>query len=102
MKRTKPKPQIPPPPIVRPDADVLELQEIANELEQKRPLELTLRPSTAFQLCALIQLALRHPGPSESIRTVGTKFCVAVRTHFDGAPTVQAVIDKGFQPEHDQ
>jgi hypothetical protein len=36
--------------------------ELTELLEHQGPLELVLRPQTAFQLCALLQLALRHPG----------------------------------------
>jgi len=103
MKRTKPPkhedPPPAPPPIVPPSA-VAELQELAVELDKKTvPLELLLRPSSAFQLCALIQLSLRHPGTGESLRDVGTRFCAGVRTYFDGCPTIQRAIDDGFRPD---
>lgn len=75
------------------------------ELEAcEQPLELVLRPSSAFQLVALLQLALRHPGADGAAGLTGRTFIEHVRGYFADhqAVAVLNVIQRGDDPHEDR
>lgn len=79
-------------------------QAIAHEIWSKTPapMELVLRPHTVFALVALLQLATRHPGPTDDIRAAADRFIAAAREYFADCPTVLEVIRRGDDPAEDQ
>jgi|SRR5215831_18886509 len=86
----------------RPADDAL-LLEVASELAARdQMMQLTLRPVSVFELAALIQLALRHPGVSDSVRKAGETFLIGARAYFAACPAVLEVIRRGDDPAHDR
>lgn len=79
------------------DADLLArvADEIGTKHERGHVLALTLRPSTAFDLAGLIQLALRHPGLGVRLQQQGAQLVGAVRTFYGDSPGVLAVLAAG-------
>lgn len=65
------------------------------------PIEMVLRPASAFQLASLLQLALRHPDVSEDLRRVGLMFIEHVRTYFADAPVISDLLARGNDPTQD-
>jgi hypothetical protein len=76
--------------------------ELAELLEHQGPLEFVLRPQTAFQLCALLQLALRHPGTTGETRRTAVTFIEHVRAYFADAPAVLEMLRRGDDPAYDR
>ena len=74
----------------------------AAELADAAPFELTIYPDTLLHIAGLIQLALRHPGLSESNRSVARRFLNGVRSHFDHCPTVLEILRRGDDPTYDR
>jgi hypothetical protein len=75
------------------------------ELEAcEQPLEVVVRPSSAFQLVALLQLALRHPGADGATARTGRTFIDHVRAYFTDhqAVAVLDVIQRGDDPQEDR
>ena len=78
-------------------ADVLELH------AEAKAMEMGLAPITAFQVCGLLQLALRHPGLSPELRLVGDRLVALFEQWFDaGAPAAAIAIRRGADPAHDR
>lgn len=73
----------------------------ADEMPREAPLEIVLRPSSAFALAALLQLALKHPGVQlqESSARTATLFIEVVRHYFAGAPAVLELLRRGDQDQ---
>jgi len=88
------------------DDDLLTTHQLAVEMLRAapQPMELVLRPHTAFQLAGLVQLALRHPDISGDVRQAGVTFVAAVREYFTvvDAKACVAVLDKGSDPAQDR
>lgn len=80
----------------RTDEDVV-VDMVADMQRCKAPLTFVLRPTTAFMLVGLLQLALRHGGVREPSRSVATAFIKHVREYFADhhAATVVEIIDRG-------
>lgn len=80
------------------------VREAATELEEhEAPIELVLRPLSAFQLCGLLQLALRHPGAVGENRRTALVFIEHVRRYFTdaGASAIVEMIRRGDDPAYD-
>lgn len=76
---------------------------LADELQaHEAPIEMVLRPVSAFQLASLLQLALRHPGVGDDVRRVGVTFIEHVRAYFADAPTVSDVLRRVDDPAEDR
>jgi hypothetical protein len=75
-------------------------REVAAKVEES-PMELVLRPETVIQLTGLVQLALRHPGVSPTLRATAGRFLTGVREYFADCPTVLDVIRRGDDPGED-
>ncbi len=85
------------------DDDTL-VRAAAAELEQhEAPIEVVLRPLSAFQLCGLLQLALRHPGATGESRRTALIFIEHVRRYFADAPApaIVEMIRRGDHPAYD-
>jgi hypothetical protein len=76
--------------------------ELAELLEHQGPIEFVLRPQTAFQLCALLQLALRHPGTTGDTRRTAITVIEHVRAYFTDAPAVLEMMRRGDDPAYDR
>jgi hypothetical protein len=80
-------------------ADKAVVKAMSREIAAKTaPMELVCRPETALQLTGLVQLALRHPGMSPTLRATGGRFLTGVREYFADCPTVLDVIRSGDDP----
>lgn len=68
------------------------------------PIELVLRPVSAFQLAGLLQLALRHPGVDGAVANTGRTFIEHVRAYFTDqqALAVLEVLHRGDNPREDR
>jgi hypothetical protein len=66
------------------------------------PMELVLRPASVFQLCALVQLACRHPGVTGPMRETSEAFLAGVREYFAACPAVLDVVRRGDDPSEDR
>lgn len=77
---------------------------MVDELARKAlsPMELTLRPISVFQLTALVQVAMRHPGVSDSLRETVEMFLAGARDYFADCPTVLDVVRRGDDPAEDR
>ena len=75
------------------------LARVAGELEIIRaPLALDLHPSNVLQLAGLIQLALRHPSVTDTLRGTADRFLTHARDYFAEAPAVLELLARGDQP----
>lgn len=77
---------------------------MSQEIERcARPMEIGLRAVSAFQLAALLQLALRHPGASGPAALAGRTFIEHVRAYFadQQALAVLEVLHRGDDPQQD-
>jgi len=83
------------------DDETLILRSAAELLRYERPIELVLRPVSAFQLCALLQLALRHPGTVGENQRAAITFIEHVRAYFADAPAVLEMLRRGDDPAYD-
>jgi hypothetical protein len=84
------------------DADDETLSALLIELTERDPVTVVLRPSSAFQLASLLQLALRHPGTAGAVRLVAVTFIEHVRQYFADAPTTSELLRQGFDPAFDR
>jgi hypothetical protein len=84
------------------DNETLVLRSAAELLRYEHPLELVLRPVSAFQLCALLQLALRHPGTVGENQRAAITFIEHVRAYFADAPAVLEMLRRGDDPAYDR
>lgn len=76
---------------------------LARELQEKLiDFTIILRPGTVFQLTALVQLALRHPGVGADVRDTAELLLAGVRAYFADCPTVLEVIRRGDNPDADE
>lgn len=77
---------------------------LAKEIDAKEydRMEVLYAPLTVFQLTALIQLALRHPGVTPEVRAAADRFLSAAREYFADSPTVMDVIRRGDDPSEDR
>jgi hypothetical protein len=77
---------------------------LAAECDNRAPLTLVLRASSAVQLAGLIQLALRHPGVAskDHVRLTGITFLEHIRAYFADAPATLEILRRGDDPEYDQ
>jgi hypothetical protein len=75
---------------------------LVEDVVDKPPMELVLRPETAFTLAGLLQLALRHPDLSGAPRVVAERYLAGVRAYFADAPMVLEVLDRGDDPAEDR
>jgi len=66
------------------------------------PLELVLRPQSAFSLAAVLQLALRHPGLTGEPHRIAVTALAHIRAFFEPCPAVQEMLRRGDDPEHDR
>jgi hypothetical protein len=80
------------------DAEIIEALTAEILAKADAPMALTIAPSTAFQLAALVQLALRHPDLPPEPRATATRVLMAVREYFADCPTVLATLDRGETP----
>jgi hypothetical protein len=65
------------------------------ELAGKGPFEITFQPASVFQLTALVQLAMRHPGVTGPMRETADRFLTGVRAYFADAPACLEVVRRG-------
>jgi hypothetical protein len=70
-------------------------EQLALEMTTLAPMELTLRPESAFQLVALLQLALRHPDVPEGPARIARTFITGAREYFASCPSIVQVLDRG-------
>ncbi|HEY6360134.1 MAG TPA: hypothetical protein VIX63_03480 [Vicinamibacterales bacterium] len=84
------------------DADAITAAMTREILEKHTNMELVLRPGAVFQLTALIQLALRHPGVTPDLRVTGERFLAGVREYFGDCPTVLDIVRRGDDPGEDR
>ena len=73
--------------------------------DHEAPIELVLRPTSAFQLAALLQLTLRHPqihAHSDNSTRTALTFLEHVRAYFADAPAILEMLRRGDDPEHDR
>jgi hypothetical protein len=87
-----------------PDSDDEAVAALAEELMRcERPIEVVLRPVSAFHLVAILQLALRHPHVPDDARRMGEMFIGHVRGYFEHeqADTVVEAIRRGDDPTFD-
>ena len=86
---------------VRPswDDEATLLADLTRELEARsrdgRPMELLLLPASAFQMAALLQLALRHPDVPANLRPPAQRFLTGVRAYFADCPAVLEALRRG-------
>jgi hypothetical protein len=81
---------------------MIDIGDLANELQARGPMELTLRPQTVLQLVGMLQLAMRHPQLGTINRSTAVTFIAGARAYFADAPTVLAVLDAGDDPSQDR
>ena len=55
----------------------------------------TFRAESAFQMAALVQLALRHPHVPPNVRVFGERFLVAARDYFADCPAALELMRRG-------
>jgi hypothetical protein len=89
-------------PTLLPAADASIVAQMAEEIQAKGVIELHLTAPSAFQLAALLQLALRHPGPSADLRRTGEMFVGHVRAFFADCPATLEIIRRGDDPREDR
>jgi hypothetical protein len=79
-------------------------EDLAVEMTTAPPLEVVFKAMTLFEITALIQLALRHPGLSGRTRDLGTWFVAIAAAHFETAdcPAIRQVILAGDNPAYDR
>jgi hypothetical protein len=77
-------------------------EQLAAELADHAPMSLVLRAATAFQLAALLQLALRHPKVDGTNRQTAETFVEGVRQFLRDCPHVSAVLARGDDPREDR
>lgn len=82
------------------DEDVAEI--MAQEIATKGPVETVWTAVSAFQMVALVQLALRHPGVRADLRKTAAKFLEHMRVYFADCPMVSDVIKRGDNPAEDR
>jgi len=82
--------------------DAAIVERMADELRRAPIMEVGFLPATVFQLVALVQLALRHPDLSPTVREVGEKFVAAAWAHYADCPTVRTIIERGNDPRQDR
>jgi len=82
------------------DDETLEML-VAEMAAHEAPITMVLRPTSAFQLASLLQLALRHPGTAGAVRGVALTFIEHVRQYFRDAPTIFEVLRRGDDPVFD-
>jgi hypothetical protein len=75
---------------------------VASELADKGPVSFTFRAQSAFELVGLVQLALRHPGVSDSLRRAGVTFVEHIRGYFSDCPAALDIIRRGDDREQDR
>jgi hypothetical protein len=84
------------------DTDPL-LEGLLSELAAREsPITVVLRPTSAFQLAALLQLACRHPGVTGPMRETADRLLAGVRDYFIDCPTVLEVVRRGDDPDEDR
>jgi hypothetical protein len=76
-------------------------EQLALEMAQLAPMDLLLRPESAFHLVGLLQLVLRHPELSDGSSRIARTFIAGVREYFSTCPNVVEVIDRGFDHSQD-
>lgn len=69
---------------------------------REAPIELVLRPLSAFHLAGVIQLALRHPDMPDSSRFIAITFLEHVRAYFADLPACAEVLRRGDDPSEDR
>src|SRR4030095_14425910 len=74
---------------------------MAEELARLGPMKVEFRPHRVLQLGGLLQLANRHPAPTDSQREPIEAFLRGVRHYCSGCPTVLNVLREGDDPAHD-
>lgn len=87
------------------DTDTDLIAGATEELQRcEAPIEVVLRPASAFQLAALLQLALRHPGADGSTALAGRTFIEHVRAYFaqHDASAVVEMLRRGDDPREDR
>lgn len=82
------------------DDEATLLADLTRELEARstvdgRPMELLLQPASAFQLAALLQLALRHPGVPANLRELAARYLAGVRSYFADCPAILEALRRG-------
>jgi hypothetical protein len=88
-----------------PDSDDEAVAALVEELMRcDTPIEVVLRPLSAFHLVAILQLALRHPHVPDEARRMGEMFIGHVREYFadQRAATVLEAIRRGSDPTFDR
>jgi len=83
-------------------ADKPLIDQMAEELQAKEVIEMHLRAIAAFQIAALLQLALRHPAPSDDLRRTGEMLLGHVRAFFADCPATLEIIRRGDDPREDR
>jgi hypothetical protein len=81
--------------------DDLVLHASAEIAARRAPMELVLQPASVFQLVALVQLALRHPAPSDAVRATGARLLNGAREYFADCPALLEMIRRGDDPQYD-
>jgi hypothetical protein len=70
-------------------------------LKADTTMDVSFSPLTVMQLTGLVQLALRHPGVSATLRFTAARFLSAAREYFADCPETLAVIQLGDDPAND-
>jgi len=65
-------------------------------------LPLHLRPSSAFQLLGILQLALRHPGLSGAVRDFATQLARLIEDQICKTPAMREMARRGWSKEYDR
>jgi hypothetical protein len=74
---------------------------LAAELSSMAPVNFAAPAAAVFQLVALVQLALRHPGVTPALRQVGELFVQGTAQRFADCPVASALIQAGNDPAAD-
>jgi hypothetical protein len=84
------------------DDETLIREAVAELKRYEHPIELVLRPEAAFDLCALLQLALRHPGVNHRSGSAARLFIAHLREYFADTPAILEMIRRGDDPAYDK
>jgi hypothetical protein len=78
------------------------IERIADEIDTKGPMHLAISAIEVFRLVGMLQLAARHPAPSEDNRRAVRWFVEHARAHFADCPGLLEVIRRGDDPSEDR
>ena len=84
--------------------DQADLDALTREIPTLPPLEVTIQAQSAFQLCAILQLAQRHPDLPPNVRDFAQQITGKIREYFreHGAVATMRIIERGDNPAEDR